>query len=120
MFSQDTDGWPKEYLRMEFRRLREKWWKEIAARYPATEVNRIFQPLNMRLAEASTTRGYMMHGKWNVDRPGVYVLEWWEQKDALRSYRMAVTLAQMRAFNVGLETLFADIVSATEEHGPED
>ena len=118
MHARDTDGWPTEYLRMDFKRLREKWWAQVAVRYPKRDVDRVFNPLNSRLADASKTRGYMMHGKWNVDSPGVYSLEWWEQKSMLNRYSMTVTLSQMRAFNQSLDALFRDLLAATTEQEP--
>jgi len=95
--SQKTDGWPIEHLRMDFKRLREKWYSLAAQGLDQKTINKQVHPLNIRLAALSVWRNYVMHGIWHVDGPGRYRLTWWEQKGKLERYEAPVSLTQLRA-----------------------
>ncbi len=98
MASQDTDGKPLEYLRMDFKRLREKWYSECKKRFPAQMVNKVVNPLNSNLAKLSLERGYVVHGLWSVVGRGKYHLHLFEQKTGLESFHSDYSLQQLRGF----------------------
>jgi hypothetical protein len=107
--SQATRGRPIEPLRLDFTSLRQKWYR-LWRRHQTDKVfNKEIQPLNMKLAVASTQRAYVVHGKWSVTGPGRYHLDWWEQKDSLERYSIDYTLKELRAHSKHLLKLLADI-----------
>lgn len=107
--SQPYGGKPTGDLRSDFRRLRERWWKEVVGVYPAKDVNKVFQPLNMRLAEASKIRGDLAHGTWNVVSRGLYNWEMWEQRKDLVFRSVHFSLAEIRTFREQLEILYDEL-----------
>jgi hypothetical protein len=111
MCAQDTDGRPIEYLRMDFKRLREKWYKECRKRFDAETFNKIVHPLNTKLAALSPERGHAIHGLWNAKKRGKYELLFFEQKQQLASYRMDYSLKQLRglvsASNLACKELYS-------------
>lgn len=113
MTAQDTGGDPITDLRSDFKRLRELWWKEVVRRFPADDVNRVFQPLNMRLAEASKSRGDLFHGTWARAGRGSYHWQAWEQRTSLETKEATLTLSELRAFNRGLDELLRDLIAAS-------
>src|SRR5580704_1761583 len=64
LFAQNTDGKPIEPLRMEFGRLRQKWYGEAVKKLDKTTVDKFIQPLNMELARVWPIRGMIIHGRW--------------------------------------------------------
>lgn len=99
MASQDTDGKPVEYLRMDFKRLREKWYSECRKRFPSAIMNKVVGPLNSNLAKLSLERGYVVHGLWSVIGRGKYHLRiFFEQKGQLVDLRADYSLAQLRGY----------------------
>jgi hypothetical protein len=112
--SLETDGNPTEDLRSDFKRLREKWFRLCRAHMHTRTFNRIINPLNVRLAKASTIRGYMIHGRWSIIGPGRYKLEWWEQRDSLRHYSVPYTLDRLRSFSAVLMKLLADLYALAD------
>ena len=106
--SQDYDGEPTGDLRSDFKRLREKWWREAAKRLSEPLVKTL-HPINMRLSEASKLRGDLMHGTWHVVSRGVYRWEIWEQRGALTQGFRTMRLSQLRGFREALEGLLDDL-----------
>ena len=98
MASQETDGKPIEYLRMDFKRLREKWYSECRKRFPDQIMNKVVGPLNSNLAKLSLERGYVVHGRWSVVGRGKYHLHIFEQKSGLESFGADYSLYQLRGF----------------------
>ena len=98
MASQETGGKPLEYLRMDFKRLREKWYYECRKRFPKQILNTVVNPLNSNLAKLSLERGYVVHGLWSVVGRGKFQLHIFEQKGKLESLRSDYTLTQLRGF----------------------
>lgn len=98
MASQDTHGKPVEYLRMDFKRLREKWYAQCKRRFPPEIINKVVNPINSNLAKLSLERGYIIHGLWSVKARGKYHLYLFEQKTGLQSLRGDYSLSQLRGF----------------------
>jgi hypothetical protein len=98
MAAQETDGKPIEYLRMDFKRLREKWYSLCRERFDEGIFNKIVHPLNSKLRPLSLERGYVVHGLWSVAGRGKYHLRIFEQKTELASFGSDYSLAQLRGF----------------------
>lgn len=98
MASLETDGKPLEYLRMDFKRLREKWYQECRKRFPDRIINTVVNPLSSNLAKLSLERGYVVHGLWSVVGRGKYHLHIFEQKGQLESLSSDYSLTQLRGF----------------------
>lgn len=96
MAAQDTEGKTLEYLRMDFKRLREKWYSLCRERFDAKTFNKVVHPINTRLALLSPERGYAIHGLWSTTGRGKYHLRFFEQKAQLASYHVDFTLPQLR------------------------
>ncbi len=98
---------------MDFKRLREKWFGETRKRFSKAVVDKVINPLNMELAEASNWRGYFLHGVWNADPKGGFVLSWWEQKTDLKRYEMRLKIEDVLTFRLALENLMAQLCELT-------
>jgi hypothetical protein len=98
MASQDTGGKPVEYLRMDLKRLREKWYSLCQHRFDDEILNKIVHPLNSKLAPLSVERAHVIHGLWNVIGRGKYHLHIFEQKTGLEIKEADYSLAQLRRF----------------------
>jgi hypothetical protein len=109
MGAQVTGGIPETALAQNFKRLREAWWEQLVARFPADYVRQVYQPLNMRLAAASRVRGDLLHGAWSVVRPGVYLRTIWAQRGRLESEETTLMLGELRAFGRDLDDLLRDL-----------
>jgi hypothetical protein len=57
MAAMRTDGKPVDYLRMDFTRLRKKWFALCKENFDSKTFNKIVNPLNADLANQSETRG---------------------------------------------------------------
>jgi hypothetical protein len=111
--SQDTGGRPIEWLRMDFKRLREKWFGLAKKRNDMKTHDIFLLPLNDDLAKHWVIRRAMIHGKWFVIGRGRYEINWWEQKDMLRPWRMKSTLSGVRNF---ANSLFHMLGQIDEHH----
>jgi hypothetical protein len=98
MAAQDTDGKPLEYLRLDFKSLREKWYAECKKRFPETVMNTVVNPLCSNLAKLSRERGYVVHGLWSVVGRGKFHLHIFEQKGKLESLSSDYSLSQLRGY----------------------
>ena len=96
MAAEETDGIPLEYLRMDFKRLREKWFGLCRDRFHADIFNKVVQPINMKLCDLAPLRGNAVHGLWSVKGRGKYDLSFFEQKKTLVSFHADYTLLQLR------------------------
>lgn len=102
--AQDTGGEPLEHLRLDFKRLREKWF--ALARAKIGETKQLTQ-FNMELANASKARGYMLHGIWQEESTTQFRVYWFEQtKEAgLQHYEISLSLTEVWAIADRLEDL---------------
>ena len=117
MASQDTNGKTLEYLRMDFKRLREKWYSECRKRFPEAIFNKVVNPLNVNLAKLSQERGYVVHGLWSVVGRGKFHLHIYEQKGSLESLSSDYSLTQLRRFVAASHRTSVDIHKFTSgEH----
>ncbi len=98
MAAQDTNGKPIEYLRMDFKRLREKWYQLCVKRFDKKLIDKVVGPINSKLAKLSLERGYVVHGRWSVIGRGKYHLCIFEQKQTLESLRSDYSLDQLRGY----------------------
>ena len=98
MAAQDTGGKPIEYLRMDFKRLREKWYSLCKQRFDDEILDKLVHPLNSKLAPLSVERGYIIHGMWSVAGRGKYHLRIFEQKNDLDVKEAPYSLSQLRRF----------------------
>jgi hypothetical protein len=105
--SKATDGWPIENLRVDFKRLRERWYELAKAEVDTKTLNKIIHPINTELARLSPIRGYVIHGTWQVTGRGKYRVSWWEQKKELQRHHADFTLADLRGFAAALLELYA-------------
>lgn len=96
MAAQKTDGKPTDYLRMDFRRLREKWFSLCREYFDTTTFNKIVNPLNVELCRLSEQRGLIVHGRWTKRSRGQFQLNCFEQKSNLVHYETDVSLATLR------------------------
>lgn len=96
MAAQETDGVPMEHLRMDFKRLREKWYSLCKARFDTEIINRVVNPLNSGLARYALERGSMIHGLWSPLADSRFKLWYFEQKTSLDSYHSEHTLQEVR------------------------
>lgn len=108
--SQDTDGFPTDHLRMEFKRLREKWYALAKAKL-GTEHQSTLMKLNDRLARRSTARGYALHGMWKVAGHQTYLVHWWEQKGRLERFTLTTNLTELKRQTALLRELRIDLVA---------
>jgi hypothetical protein len=108
--SQDTDGYPTDYLRMDFKRLREKWYGLAKSKLGDEWQGRLMQ-LNDRLARRSKARGYALHGIWTVTGPETYLVHWWEQKGRLDRFTLPTNLDEVRGQTALLRELRLDLVA---------
>jgi hypothetical protein len=105
--TQETDGEPIEHLRLDFRRLRERWFELASARINDNRLT----PINMELAAASKVRGYILHGLWHEEAPGQFVVHWYEQKGGkgLQECELRTSTDVVAALAVGLERLHDEL-----------
>jgi hypothetical protein len=120
MAAEQTDGWPREYLRLDFKRLREKWLSFTTKMFPDKKWRRIFNPLNESLVKSSRTRNFFTHGTWKYHGAGIYSLSWFEQKDDLKNYVMTTTIREIQDFNCHLESILAELETVSFGHRRED
>ena len=97
MASQKTDGHTKEYLRFDFKRLRETWYKLCKEYCDKKTFNKIVHPINTDLATYSELRGNIVHTMWYHAAPGKYKTVVFEQKGQLIKYEGDVTLNELRS-----------------------
>lgn len=91
-----TDGKTTDFLRLDFKRLREKWFGLCRENFDTKTFNKIVNPLNCELARLAPERGAVVHGLWRQTGRGKFELTSYEQKGQLISYVNDVTIAQMR------------------------
>jgi|TARA_R100001244_G_scaffold20643_2_gene21395 hypothetical protein len=116
-----TDGKPLEYLRMDFKRLRQKWYSLCRDAFPAETMNKTINTLNSNLSKLSLERGYYFHGTWTRVSRGRYRLSCWEQKTELSLLEGELTLAQIRQFASACERTSRQVHQfCTGEHGAKD
>jgi hypothetical protein len=96
IYSQKTRGVPKEFLRMSFQRLLNKWHSEAVHRLDGVTVRTFVTPLRRDLSKMWPVRNYIIHGKWRPIGRQRYEVTWWEQTDALRRYRLSFALHEIR------------------------
>lgn len=96
MAAQKTGGKTSDFLRLDFKRLREKWFALCRENFDAKTVNKTVTPLNMELARLSIERGYAVHGLWSQRSRGKFILTSYEQKSRLISYQNEVSLMQLK------------------------
>jgi hypothetical protein len=98
MAAYHTDGKAVEYLRMDFKRLREKWYSLCKQNFPKDIVDKVVHPLNTKLCKLVPERGYYVHGLWKQIGRGKFELFYFEQKTGLASYRGNLSLRQVQGF----------------------
>lgn len=86
MAAQKTDGHTTDYLRLSFKKLREKWVRLCAENFDQKTVNKIVNPLNVELDRLSVERGTIVHGMWKQTGRGTFKLTCFEQKAQLIQY----------------------------------
>ena len=107
-----VDGVPTGHLRIEFRRLREEWIKSIKDKLGDRYFDKVCNPINQRLVDASESRGMVFHGTWRAVKRGSYRVEWHEQKRRLVWFSIPISLQEMRDVNSGLHKLLTDLKAA--------
>ena len=118
--AKDTGGIPAEYLRMDFKRLREKWYA-LAKANLGEAYGPELMTLNDRLARRSRARGYALHGKWRVLGPQRKRVECWDQKRELKRFQLVTTLAELQDQTDRLRELLGDLVDLSRRaHGPKN
>ena len=121
MAAYHTNGKPVEYLRMDFKRLREKWFSLCRNAFPAEVINRSVNTLNSNLAKLSLERGHYVHGIWSRVGRGRYRLSYWEQKASLEFIEGELTLRQIRTFVAACHRTSIQLHRfCTGEHGTEN
>lgn len=116
-----TDGKPEEYLRMDFKRLRKKWFSLCRDAFPRDVIDTTVNPLNSNLAKLSLERGYYVHGTWKRVGRGRYRLSCWEQKDSLRLLEGELELDQIRRFSAACRRTSFDVSNfASNKHSDEN
>ena len=110
--SKPYGGIPTGDLRERFTRLRKAWLNDLRKNYPKEKVDKIFQPINMRLAKLAIIRGDLIHGTWSVRRSGVYVWSLWEQRGKLVHKTKEYTLIELNSILTDMKTLLYDIDAA--------
>ena len=106
-----------ERLRVDFRRLREKW-RKIFFEAIDEEFHAEFNEIDKRISNASLTRAYVLHGVWEETKEDVwginggknYIVIWWEQRDKLSEKRtLSTNLDELQDKNTQLENLRKDL-----------
>lgn len=98
-----TNGKPIEYLRMDFKRLREKWFALCKTNFEPRIMDKIVNPLNSKLGPLSKERGHYVHGVWQQLSPERFHLSYWEQKTSLEKIEGELTLSQIRTYVAACE-----------------
>jgi hypothetical protein len=97
MASQKTDGFTTDYLRFDFKRLREKWYSLCREYCDEKTFNKVVHPINTDLATYSELRGNVVHTMWHHAGRGKYTTVSFEQKGQLIKYEGDVTLHELRS-----------------------
>jgi hypothetical protein len=92
LYAHDTGGDPIERLRMDFQRLREKWYAQASKRYDKTTFNKVIHPINSQLAKLWRLRGPIIYGVWKRAGNRQYHLSYFEQRDKLKTYSVTYTI----------------------------
>ena len=103
MAAYHTNGKPIEYLRMDFKRLREKWYSLCRTNFDPLIMNKIVEPLNSKLGPLSKERGHYVHGVWAGISRERFHLSYWEQKTSLEKIEGELTLTQIRTYVAACE-----------------
>jgi len=120
MAATDTGGVPSDHLRMDFKRLREKWFRLAKQKLPDS-FQRDIELLNDRLARRSKARGYALHGIWLNLGDCKFRVHWWEQKDHLHRYVIETDLDDVIEQANLLRSLRFDLVAFMRgAHGEKD
>lgn len=85
--AQETDGKTTDFLRLEFKRLRQEWLKLCRKHFSTHTINTIALPLNQELARLSDQRGLIVHGRWKPKGRGKFELDLFEQKSQLTRFQ---------------------------------
>jgi len=107
IFSTDAGGRPIEPLRMEFDRLRQKWYHRVVQQLDKKTVDEFVHPLNMTLAHVWPIRGLIIHGRWRHVSGWKYQVNCWEQKEQLE-YRSHIFTLRSQIFTLRQVREFAD------------
>jgi|ERR1700674_2924465 len=107
--AQDTGGNPIERLRMDFKRLRKKWYRLASKKLDKKTINKFIHPLNMDLAMLWPIRGAMIHGRWQILGGHRFRVRWWMQETQLVEMQMDCTLKQVRDFASALSRCLKQI-----------
>lgn len=109
-----------EWLRLDFKRLREKWLK-ICREALDPKFHKELELLNNRLANAATARGYALHGVWEVTKGDVwntsgangqdYLVAWFEQKTEMKRYTLPTNLDEFASQWTKLDLLRRDLLA---------
>jgi hypothetical protein len=110
MAAQRTGGAPQEFLRMNFAKLRNRWFQLCRENFAATYMEKWIDPLNRELADVWTQRGHIIHGRWKVLGRGKFEVHWYEQKHkGLEDYKVPYTLRELRSFADHLDRILREI-----------
>lgn len=96
MAAMKTDGYPRDFLRLDFKRLRQTWYRLCRERFSAEIFNTIVNPLNVEIVRLAPFRHEAIHGTWSALERGKYHLALWEQKTSLELRSAPYSLPQIR------------------------
>jgi hypothetical protein len=91
-----THGVPSEFLRLDFKRLRETWFRLCRDNFDTKTFNKSVNPINVEIARLAPFRHEAIHGTWTAIGRGKYHLSLWEQKTALQRREAPYSLPQIR------------------------
>jgi hypothetical protein len=100
MGSQKTDGYPRDFPRLDFRRLRETWYRLCREYIDTKTFNKTVHPLNTEIVRLAPFRHHAIHGTWRVLGRGKYHLSIWEQKTSLERLESPYSLSELRGLVV--------------------
>jgi hypothetical protein len=116
--AQDTGGDPIEKLRMDFKRLRVKWYDLAFRKNDEYVVNKFIHPLNSDLSKVWPIRGAIIHGRWSEigeNDEKLYRIKWWEQIDQLKELQIDITLKEVKWFADSLLKILQQLFSFHED-----
>jgi hypothetical protein len=90
-----TDGHPREFLRLDFKRLRETWYRFCRENF-SPKIFKEAHSINTEIVRLAPFRHHAIHGTWSVIGRGVYELSIWEQKASLDQLTARYPLSGLR------------------------
>lgn len=94
--SKTTQGVPSEFLRLDFKRLRQTWYQLCRDNFDTKTFNKTVNPINVEIVRLAPYRHEAIHGTWSVIGRGNYHLSLWEQKTTLVRRESPYSLPQLR------------------------